>query len=83
MTTPTRPPWATACTVAARTTTTRTSRSWTAADATAQYKVLAKVEGDYSELTAQSKCEAEAKDFEYVYTETNGSKSFLLCLKDK
>jgi hypothetical protein len=52
-------------------------------DAKAQYKVLAKVEGNYSGLTAQSKCEAEAKDFEYVYTETNGSKSFLLCLKDK
>ncbi len=52
-------------------------------DAKAQYEVLAKVEGDFSGLTAQSKCEAEAKDFEYVYTETNGDKSFLLCLKDK
>ncbi|MEV5335198.1 LppU/SCO3897 family protein [Streptomyces werraensis] len=52
-------------------------------DAKAQYKVLAKVEGNFSGLTAQSKCEAESKDFEYVYTETNGSKSFLLCLKDK
>ncbi|MEU7395017.1 LppU/SCO3897 family protein [Streptomyces albogriseolus] len=52
-------------------------------DAKAQYEVLAKVEGNFSGLTAQSKCEAESKDFEYVYTETNGSKSFLLCLKDK
>ncbi|MGC2996860.1 LppU/SCO3897 family protein [Streptomyces sp. G35A] len=49
----------------------------------AQYSVLAKLEGDFSGLTAQSKCEAAAKDFQYVYTETNGSKSFLLCLKDK
>lgn len=52
-------------------------------DSKAQYTVLAKIEGDHSGLTAQNKCEAEAKDFQYVYTETNGSKSFLLCLKDK
>ncbi|MET9150807.1 LppU/SCO3897 family protein [Streptomyces griseoflavus] len=52
-------------------------------DAKAQYKVLAKVEGNFSGLTAQTKCEAESKDFQYSYTETNGSKSFLLCLKDK
>ncbi|MFE2279613.1 hypothetical protein ACFXAE_20720 [Streptomyces sp. NPDC059454] len=52
-------------------------------DAKAQYTVLAKMEGDFSGLTAQNKCGAAAKDFEYVYTETNGSKSFLLCLKDK
>ncbi|MFF1275019.1 hypothetical protein ACFVZC_16620 [Streptomyces marokkonensis] len=52
-------------------------------DAKAQYTVLAKIEGNFSGLTAQTKCETAAKDFEYVYTETNGSKSFLLCLKDK
>ncbi|GGX12209.1 hypothetical protein GCM10010297_37010 [Streptomyces malachitofuscus] len=52
-------------------------------DTKAQYKVMAKIEGNFSGLTAQSKCEAEAKGFQYVYTETNGSKSFLLCLKDK
>ncbi|AZM61247.1 MULTISPECIES: hypothetical protein [unclassified Streptomyces] len=52
-------------------------------DSKAQYTVLAKIEGNFSGITAQSKCEAEAKDFEYVYTETNGSDSFLLCLKDK
>ncbi len=52
-------------------------------DAKAQYEVLAKVEGNFSGLMAQTKCEAEAKDFQYSYTETNGSKSFLLCLKDK
>ncbi|MDT3724930.1 hypothetical protein ROS62_08510 [Streptomyces sp. DSM 41972] len=52
-------------------------------DAKAQYQVLAKVEGKFLGTFAQSKCEEEAKDFQYVYTETNGSKSFLLCLKDK
>lgn len=52
-------------------------------DAKAQFKVLAKVEGSFTGLTAQTKCEAEAKDFQYSYTETAGSKSFLLCLKDK
>lgn len=52
-------------------------------DAKAQYTVLAKLEGNFSGLTAQTKCETAAKDFEYVNTETNGSKSFLLCLKDK
>jgi hypothetical protein len=31
---------------------------------------------------AQSKCEAEAKDFQYVYTESGDGKDFLLCLKD-
>ncbi|CAM5437566.1 hypothetical protein Sdia_09900 [Streptomyces diastaticus subsp. diastaticus] len=31
---------------------------------------------------AQSKCEAEAEGFKYAYTETGGSKSFVLCLDD-
>lgn len=52
-------------------------------DTKAQFEVLAKVEGSFSGLSAQTKCEAEAKDFQYAYTETAGSKSFLLCLKDK
>ncbi|MEU5520989.1 hypothetical protein ABZ759_09935 [Streptomyces sp. NPDC047860] len=52
-------------------------------DTKAEYKVMAKIEGNFSGPTAQSKCDAEAKGFQYVYTETNGSKSFLLCLKDK
>ncbi|MFD0316118.1 LppU/SCO3897 family protein [Streptomyces flavalbus] len=48
----------------------------------AQYEVLAKVKGNYSGITAQSKCETEAKDFEYVYTESGDGSNFLLCLKD-
>lgn len=49
----------------------------------AQRTVLARMEGDFAGLTAQSTCETAARDFHYVCTETNGSKSFLLCLKDK
>ncbi|GGV76355.1 hypothetical protein AB0D65_20425 [Streptomyces griseoloalbus] len=53
------------------------------ADAKAQYKVLAKIEGSFlTETLASSKCEAEAKDFQYTYTESGDSKDFLLCLKD-
>ncbi|WP_432136560.1 MULTISPECIES: LppU/SCO3897 family protein [unclassified Streptomyces] len=49
----------------------------------AQYVVLAKIKGSYStEIAANAKCEAEAKDFEYTYTESGGSSDFLLCLKD-
>jgi len=49
----------------------------------AQYKVLAKIEGSFlTDSMASSKCEAEAKDFQYVYTESGDSKDFLLCLKD-
>ncbi|MDQ0832145.1 hypothetical protein QF032_003989 [Streptomyces achromogenes] len=48
----------------------------------AQYIVLAKVKGTYTELTADSKCKAEAKDFQYSYTETGDGSNFLLCLKD-
>lgn len=49
----------------------------------AQYTVLAKIEGDYSGSLAETKCAAEAKDFEYIYTETGDGSNFLLCLKDK
>jgi len=48
----------------------------------AQYIVLAKVEGSFTSLTADSKCEEKAKDFQYSYVETGKSNSFLLCLKD-
>ncbi|WP_405767867.1 hypothetical protein OHU34_21495 [Streptomyces sp. NBC_00080] len=48
----------------------------------AQYIVLAKVEGTYTALTADSKCEEKAKDFQYSYTETGDGSNFLLCLKD-
>ncbi|MEU5275986.1 LppU/SCO3897 family protein [Streptomyces asoensis] len=48
----------------------------------AQYIVLAKVKGTYTQLTADSKCEAEAKDFQYSYTESGDGSNFLLCLKD-
>ncbi|MFG2882943.1 hypothetical protein ACGFYV_11680 [Streptomyces sp. NPDC048297] len=49
----------------------------------AQYVVLAKVKGKYlTEITASAKCEAEAKDFQYTYTESGKSDDFLLCLKD-
>ncbi|MDN0199332.1 hypothetical protein [Streptomyces sp. S.PNR 29] len=52
-------------------------------DTKAQYVVLAKIEGSYlTETMASSKCEAEAKDFQYTYTESGDSKDFLLCLKD-
>ena len=51
-------------------------------DAKAQYKVLAKIEGSYlTQTLASSKCEAEAKDFQYTYTESGDGKDFLLCLK--
>ncbi|MER6783532.1 hypothetical protein ABT330_02530 [Streptomyces sp. NPDC000658] len=48
----------------------------------AQFIVLAKIKGTYSRLTADSKCEAEAKDFQYSYTESGDGDNFLLCLKD-
>ncbi|MCX4738016.1 LppU/SCO3897 family protein [Streptomyces antibioticus] len=48
----------------------------------AQYIVLAKVKGTFTALTADSKCQAEAKDFEYSYTQTGDGSNFLLCLKD-
>jgi hypothetical protein len=49
----------------------------------AQYVVLAKIQGKYlTEVTASAKCEAEAKDFQYTYTESSKSDDFLLCLKD-
>ncbi|MFD4986047.1 hypothetical protein [Streptomyces sp. NPDC058374] len=48
----------------------------------AEYKVLAKIEGKFTGMIAQSKCEAEAKGFKYAYTETGDSKSFVLCLDD-
>ncbi|MFJ7767713.1 hypothetical protein ACIQ1J_04660 [Streptomyces sp. NPDC097107] len=51
-------------------------------DSKAQYVVLAKVEGSYSALTAESKCSEEAKDFQYSYTESGSGSDFLLCLKD-
>ncbi|MCG8970731.1 MULTISPECIES: LppU/SCO3897 family protein [Streptomyces] len=52
-------------------------------DAKAQYEVLAKIEGSFlTDTMAQSKCEAEAKDFQYIYTESGDGKDFLLCLKD-
>lgn len=50
----------------------------------AQYVVLAKIKGKYTgEVAASTKCEAEAKDFEYTYTESGDGSDFLLCLKDK
>ena len=48
----------------------------------AQYIVLAKVTGNYTETEAQTKCLAAAKDFQYSYTESSDSNDFLLCLKD-
>ncbi|MBC2902906.1 LppU/SCO3897 family protein [Streptomyces cupreus] len=48
----------------------------------AQYEVLAKIEGSFSGLTAETQCEAKAKDFQYVYTESGDGSDFLLCLKD-
>ncbi|MEV6403150.1 LppU/SCO3897 family protein [Streptomyces bobili] len=48
----------------------------------AQYVVLAKVKGDYSAVSAETKCSTEAKDFQYTYTETGDGSNFLLCLKD-
>jgi hypothetical protein len=48
----------------------------------AQYTVLAKIEGTFSGTTAESKCAAEAKDFQYSYTESGDGSDFLLCLKD-
>ncbi|MFG2132600.1 hypothetical protein ACGFNV_32990 [Streptomyces sp. NPDC048751] len=49
----------------------------------AQYVVLAKIEGDYSATTAETKCTEKAKDFQYSYTESGDGSDFLLCLKDK
>ncbi|MGP4008053.1 LppU/SCO3897 family protein [Streptomyces sp. 4N124] len=51
--------------------------------ADAEYVVLAKIEGSYTtDAVASSKCEAKAKDFQYVYTESGDGSDFLLCLKD-
>ncbi|MFJ4810948.1 LppU/SCO3897 family protein [Streptomyces longwoodensis] len=50
----------------------------------AQYVVLAKIKGKYTgDVAASTKCEAEAKDFEYVYTQSGDGSDFLLCLKGK
>ncbi|OPG09384.1 hypothetical protein B1R27_06390 [Streptomyces sp. GKU 895] len=49
----------------------------------AQFTVLAKIEGTFSGSLAETKCAAEAKDFQYVYTESGDGTDFLLCLKDK
>jgi hypothetical protein len=51
-------------------------------DAKAQFKVLAKIEGSFSDSQANDKCAAQAQDFQYAYTETGDGSSFLLCLKD-
>ncbi|MFF4399860.1 hypothetical protein [Streptomyces sp. NPDC001480] len=52
--------------------------------AKAEYVVLAKIKGSYpTETMASSKCESEAKDFKYTYTESGDGSDFLLCLKDK
>ncbi|AIR99355.1 hypothetical protein [Streptomyces glaucescens] len=51
-------------------------------DSKAEFVVLAKVEGSFTSLTAESKCAAEAKDFQYSYTESGDGSDFLLCLKD-
>ncbi|WP_062644847.1 LppU/SCO3897 family protein [Streptomyces maremycinicus] len=48
----------------------------------AQFIVLAKIEGTYTQVTADSKCAEEAKDFQYQYTESGDGSNFLLCLKD-
>ncbi|MGV9449767.1 LppU/SCO3897 family protein [Streptomyces sp. NPDC003635] len=48
----------------------------------AEYEVLAKIEGSFSGLTAETQCESKAKDFQYVYTESGDGSDFLLCLKD-
>ncbi|TQJ75157.1 hypothetical protein [Streptomyces sp. SLBN-31] len=51
-------------------------------DAKAQYVVLAKISGDFSQTEAETKCTAAAKDFEYSYTQSGDGSDFLLCLKD-
>jgi hypothetical protein len=48
----------------------------------AQYIVLAKIDGSFTSTTADSKCAAEASDYQYAYTETGDGSNFLLCLKD-
>ncbi|SER93012.1 hypothetical protein SAMN04487983_102549 [Streptomyces sp. yr375] len=48
----------------------------------AQFIVLAKIEGTYTQLTADSKCDEKAKDFQYSYTQSGDGDNFLLCLKD-
>ncbi|WAX79102.1 LppU/SCO3897 family protein [Streptomyces sp. KMM 9044] len=49
----------------------------------AQYEVLAKIDGSFlSGTPASSKCEAEAKNFQYMYTQSDDGTDFLLCLKD-
>ncbi|MFJ9375115.1 hypothetical protein [Streptomyces sp. NPDC101455] len=51
-------------------------------DSKAEYTVLAKISGKYSESEANAKCTAAAKDFQYSYTESGDGSNFLLCLKD-
>ncbi|WP_443073745.1 LppU/SCO3897 family protein [Streptomyces sp. NBC_01478] len=51
-------------------------------DSKAEYVVLAKISGTYSETAADAKCTAAAKDFQYSYTESGDGSNFLLCLKD-
>ncbi|MER6344818.1 LppU/SCO3897 family protein [Streptomyces sp. NPDC001595] len=52
-------------------------------DAKAEYVVLAKVEGSYTAMTAETTCASKAKDYQYSYTESGDGSDFLLCLKDK
>lgn len=51
-------------------------------DTKAQYVVLAKISGDFSQTAAETKCTAAAKDFQYSYTQSGDGSDFLLCLKD-
>lgn len=51
-------------------------------DAKAQYKVLAKVDGNYTQMSADAKCKEEAEGFQYSYTQTGDGENFLLCLQD-
>ncbi|MEV0090527.1 hypothetical protein [Streptomyces sp. NPDC050738] len=52
-------------------------------DAKAQYKVLAKIKGDFSRTEASAKCTEAVKDaFQYTYTQTNSGSSFLLCIAE-
>ncbi|MFE7854996.1 hypothetical protein [Streptomyces sp. NPDC057403] len=51
-------------------------------DSKAQFVVLAKIDGKYSSVEAETKCTAAAKDFQYSYTQSGDGAPFLLCLKD-
>ncbi|MHC8562608.1 LppU/SCO3897 family protein [Streptomyces albidoflavus] len=41
----------------------------------AEYKVLAKIEGKFTGMIAQSKCEAEAEGFKYAYTRRGAARA--------